>query len=113
MAAAAEQAATNYRSDDARATALSEQLHGEVRDAAAHAQQANDSARAIRQTATTSARAVIAEGGEPHNMVLLVSQMDERLAAMQDQIGHTRQRLQSATQKIQAHGADMAAVRRG
>ncbi|MGY4646656.1 hypothetical protein [Mycobacterium sp. URHB0021] len=111
LAAAAEEAAARYRSDDARATALSDALHSEVRDAVTHAQQANDSARAIRHTATTGARAVIAEGGEPHNMVLLVSQMDDRLAAMQDHIGQTRQRLLAAAQKIQAHGAEMTATR--
>ena len=113
LAAAAEEAAATYRTDDARATALSDALHGRVTDAAAHAQQGNDSARAIRQTASAGARAVIAEGGEPHHVVLLVSQMDDHLAAMQDQIGQTRQQLQAAAHGIAALGADMAATQRG
>lgn len=112
LAAAAEGAAARYRSEDARATALNDALHSEVAEAAAHAQQANDSARAIRHTATTSARAVIAEGDEPHNMVLLVSQMDDRLAAMQEHIALTRQRLEASAQKIAAHGAEMALTQR-
>ena len=111
LAAAAEEAASRYRHDDARAAALNDALHSEVIDAVSHAHQAIDAARTIRKTATTSARAVIAEGGEPHNMVLLVSQMDDRLAAMQDQIGQTRERLQAAAQRIETHGAEMAATR--
>lgn len=112
LASAAEEAAGRYRSDDARATALSEALHGAVNDAATHARQANESARSISQAAATSARAVLAEGPEPHNLVLLVKQMNGRLAAMQEHVDQTRQELQAAAQKIQAHGAEMTATRR-
>ena len=111
LTAAAEEAADRYRSDDARASALSDALHSAVKEAAAHARQANESARTISQSAATGARAVLAEGTEPHNLVLLVSQMDDRLAAMQEHIDQTRQRLLAAAQKIQSHGAEMAATR--
>ncbi len=108
--AAGGEAAGRYRSDDARAVALSDALHSSVAEAVAHAQEANQSAKAISQTAATGARAVLAEGGtDPHNLVLLVSQMDERLAAMQEHIEQTRQRLQASAQRITAHGgADMS-----
>jgi hypothetical protein len=111
LASAAEEAAGRYRSDDARASALSDALDSAVKEAAAHARQANESARTISQAATTGGRAVLAEGTEPHNLVLLVSQMDDRLAAMQEHIDQTRQRLLAAAQKIQSHGAEMAATR--
>ncbi|KDE97200.1 hypothetical protein Y900_028430 [Mycolicibacterium aromaticivorans JS19b1 = JCM 16368] len=108
LASAAGEAAGRYRSDDARAVALSDALHSSVAEAVAHAQEANQSAKAISQTAATGARAVLAEGTDPHNLVLLVSQMDERLAAMQEHIEQTRQRLQASAQRITAHGADMS-----
>lgn len=112
LAAAAGEAAGRYRSDDARAAALSDALHSSVMEAVTHVRQANESARAISQTAATGARAVLAEGSDPRNLVLLVSQMDARLAAMQDHIQQTRQRLQASAQKIRAHGAEMTATRR-
>ncbi|WP_036424913.1 hypothetical protein [Mycolicibacterium vinylchloridicum] len=108
LASAAGEAAARYRSNDARAVALSDALHGSVAEAVRHAQEANESAKAISHTAATGARAVLAEGPDPHNLVLLVSQMDDRLAAMQEHIEQTRQRLQASAQKITAHGADMS-----
>jgi hypothetical protein len=111
LASGTGEAAGRYRSDDARAAALSDALRAAVQDAVAQAQEANESARAISQTAATGARAVLAEGAEPDNLVLLVSHMDDRLAAMQTHIEQTRQRLQVSAQKIEALGADMAATR--
>jgi hypothetical protein len=108
LAAATGEASSRYRRDDARAVALSDALHSTVTEAVTHARQASASARAISHTAATSARAVLAEGSEPHNLVLLVSRMDDRLAAMQDQIAQTRQRLQVSAQKIAAHRAAIA-----
>ena len=77
-------------------------------EAITQARQACESARAISHTAATGARAVLAEGADPHNLVLLVSQMDDRLAAMQDHIRVTRQRLDASAQKIAAHQAEIA-----
>lgn len=111
MAAAAEEAAQHYRADDARAAGLSEALHDAVKQVSAQARQDSASAVAIRQTATTDAQAVASEGAAPHNLVLLVSQMDDRLRAMQEQIDRTRERFEVAAQRIQAHGAEIAAVR--
>lgn len=111
LASGAGEAAGRYRSDDARAAALNDALRSAFQEAVAQAQEANESAWAISQTAATRARSVLAEGTEPHNLVLLVSQMDGRLAAMQSHIEQTRQRLQVSAQKIQALGADMAATR--
>ena len=108
LAAAAGEASTRYRRDDARAVALSDALHSSVMEAVTHAREANVSARAISQTAATGARAVLAEGTDPHNLVLLVSQMDDRLAAMQEHIEQSRQRLPESAQKIAAHRAEMA-----
>lgn len=111
MAAAAEEAAQHYRADDARAAGLSEALHDAVKQVSAQAQQDGAAALAIRQTATTDAHAVTSEGAAPHNLVLLVSQMDDRLRAMQEHIDGTRQRFEVAAQRIQTHGAEIAAVR--
>jgi hypothetical protein len=111
LAAAAEQAAQSYRTDDARAASLSGGLHDVVRQVSAQAQQDGASALAIRQTASAGARAVVGEGSAPHNLVLLVSHMDDRLRAMQEQLDTTRARFETAAQQIQAHGADMAAIR--
>lgn len=108
LAAAAGEAAVRYRRDDARATALSDALHSSVTEAVTHARQGNESARAISHTAATGARAVLAEGTDPHNLVLLVSQMDDRLAAMQEHIERTRQRLSGSAQKIATHTMEMA-----
>ena len=108
LAVATGEASSRYRSDDARAVALSDALHSSVAEAITHAQQANESARAISQTAATGARAVLSEGTDPHNLVLLVSQMDDRLAAMQDHIKVTRERLAASAQKIAAHQAEIA-----
>jgi hypothetical protein len=108
LAAAAGEASSRYRRDDSRAVALSDALHSTVTEAVTHARQASESARAISHTAATSALAVLAEGSEPHNLVLLVSRMDDRLAAMQDQIAQTRQRLQVSAQKIAGHRAAIA-----
>ena len=108
LATATGEASDRYRRDDARAVALSDALHSSVAEAVTHARQANESARAIAQTAATGARAVLAEGSDPHNLVLLVSQMDDRLAAMQDHIKQTRERLHVSAQKIAAHQAEIA-----
>ena len=107
LAAAAGEASGRYRRDDALAVALSDALHDSVKEAITHAHQANESARAISQTAAVGARAVLAEGPDAHNLVLLVSQMDDRLAAMQQHIALTRQRLQGSAQKIAAHAAEI------
>ncbi len=111
LAAAAEQAAQSYRNDDARATGLSDALHDAVKQASDHAQEAGASALAIRHTAATEAQAVTSEGQDPHNLVLLVSQMDDRLRAMQEHIEQARQRFETAAQRIEAHGVEMAAIR--
>lgn len=111
LAAAAEQAAQGYRNDDARAAGLSEALHDAVKQASDQAQQAGESALAIQQTAATEAQAATSEGQDPRNLVLLVSQMDDRLRAMQEHIEHTRQGFETAAQRIEAHGLDMAAIR--
>lgn len=113
LAAAAEQAAQGYHNDDARAAGLSDALHDAVKQASDQAQQACAAALAIRQTALTEAQAVTAEGDDPHNLVLLVSQMDDRLRAMQDHIEDTREGFVAAAQRIEAHGVEMAAIRQG
>lgn len=111
LAEAAEEAAQLYRTDDARVAGLSDALSEAVKQVSAQAQQGGASALAIRQTAATGAQAVTAEGSAPHNLILLVSQMDDRLSAMQEQIDHTRQRFETAAQRIQAHGAEMSTIR--
>jgi hypothetical protein len=108
LAASAGEASSRYLRHDARAVALNDALHSSVAEAITQAQQANESARAISQTAASGARAVLAEGADPHNLVLLVSQMDDRLAAMQDHIKQTRQGLHVSAQKIAAHQAEIA-----
>jgi hypothetical protein len=113
LVAAAEQATQGYHHDDARAAGLSDALHDAVKQASGQAQQAGAAALAIRQTALTEAQAVTAEGHDPHNLVLLVSQMDDRLRAMQDHIEHTREGFAAAAQRIEAHGVEMAAIRQG
>jgi hypothetical protein len=112
LAAATEEATGRYRSGDARAAALCDAVHEAVTEAAAHASRASESARTIAQAAGTRARAVLAEGSEPHNLVLLVRQMDSRLAAMQEHIDQTRQKMHASAQKIGVHAAEMAATRR-
>lgn len=111
MAAAAEDAAARYRSDDARAAALSDAFREAVRDAATVATRAGETAQGIARAAGAQATVALGEGPEPHNLTQLVRQMDGRLAAMQEHIRHTRQQLEASAQQITAHAAEMAALR--
>ena len=111
MAAAAEDAAARYRSDDARAAALSDAFQEAVRDAAAIATRAGETARGIARAAGAQAIVALGERPEPHDLTQLVRKMDGRLAAMQEHIRHTRQQLEVSAQQITARGAEMAALR--
>lgn len=112
LAAAAEDAAARYRSDDGRAAAVSDAFREAVRDAAAVAARAGETAHGIAQAAGAQAAAALGEGSEPHNLTQLVRQMDRRLAAMQEHIRHTREQLEASAQQITAHAAEMGTLRR-
>ncbi|KKE98394.1 hypothetical protein WN67_29495 [Mycolicibacterium obuense] len=111
LAAAAEDAAARYRSDDARAAALSDAFREAVRDAATIATRAGETAQGIARAACAQAEVALGERPEPHNLTQLVRQMDGRLAAMQEHIRYTRQQLEVSAQQINAHAAEMAALR--
>jgi hypothetical protein len=110
LAAGAHSAASSYRTKNARAGAVTADLRGAAGEAAAAARQGAQAAAAIRQTAATDAVAITAATHSPEGVVLLVARMDERLAAMQDQISATRSRLESAAERVASHGQELTGI---
>lgn len=111
LADAVSGAAGDYHSADARASGTSDRLHDVLEEVAAQLRRDAAAASDIRHTAAAGAQAIVGEGQAPHNLVLLVTEMDGRVAAMQEQIELTQQRLAAAAQGIQEQGAQLAVIR--
>ncbi|HTQ19041.1 hypothetical protein [Mycobacterium sp.] len=110
LAEALEAAAAGYRQAGARIVALSEALRQELNDAAVEAQRGRDAAIAIRGSARSQAAAIAPGTEEPDGLGLLVSTMDERLAAMQGELRASRARLQQAAARILRQSQELAEI---
>jgi hypothetical protein len=111
LGGALEGAAAGYRQADARIAALNDALAQAMNEAAAEAQRGRDAAMAIRGSARSQAAAIAPATEEPDGLGLLVSSMDERLAAMQDQLRASRARLLQAAGQIRRSTQELAQVR--
>lgn len=110
LAEATRAAAAEYRSAGKRVTALADAIREATNEAAAEGQRGRAAATVIRATARTRAAAITGVTQTPDGLGLLVSTMDERLAAMQSQIDASRRRLQNAADQIRQHSQELATV---
>lgn len=110
MAGAAEEAAAGYREASARVAALTDAIRDEASTAAVEGQQAGAAANGIRDTARSQAGAITPATHSPEGLALLVSTMDDRLAAMQNHLESTRERMRASAARIGQHSVELAAV---
>jgi hypothetical protein len=106
-------AASGYHDVHSRAGDISAEVRAAATAARVSADEAGGTAAVIRQTAAVQAGAIRPEAGSPEAVVLLVRQMDERLAQMQDHIAASRAALSDAAKQVRAHGQNLTALGRG
>ncbi|MDV3133299.1 hypothetical protein [Mycobacterium sp. 29Ha] len=83
-------AGEDYRANWRGVTALDAQTNGGAADGRAENERGQAGATGVRQTAQSQAAAIAPATGSPAGVKLLVSSMDERLAAMQREIETTK-----------------------
>lgn len=110
LGAALEGVAAGYRQADARISEVSEALWQAMNEAVVEAQRGRDAAMAIRGSARSRAAAIAPATEEPDGLGLLVSTMDERLAAMQGQLRVSRARLLEAAGQIRRHTQELTEI---
>ena len=64
-----------------------------------------------RETARTRAAGITPETDTPEGVTLLVTSMDERLAAMQQHIAAVREQMRANAERIREQAVELAAVR--
>lgn len=103
-------AGQSFDQASARVVALDEALRQTVNDAVAEGRRGAAAAAAIRDGARSDVGAVAPSGQTSDGLGLLVSALDERLAAMQIEISTTRLALQAAAQRLVHTTTELAAV---
>jgi cell wall-associated NlpC family hydrolase len=83
-------AADRYRQQSSAITALDADTAGAAADGNSHRQQGASASTEVRETARAQAAAIAPATGTPGAVKVLVSRMDERLAAMQQQLDTTK-----------------------
>jgi len=105
------QAGAGYRAAGTRIGALEDAIGQAVGEALAEVQRGRQTATAILATARSQAAAVAEAARDPEGLGLLVSGMEERLAAMQAQIRSSRAQMQEAAGRVRRHSAELANIR--
>ena len=111
LAGATERAAAGYQKAGARIAALTSAVDVAANAAAEDGQRARAAAVGIRETARTRAAGITPETDTLEGVTLLVTSMDERLAAMQQHIAAVREQMRANAERIREQAVELAAVR--
>lgn len=106
MATGSGQAGVHYQGAWTRVAGVDADATATAHAAIATAQQGRAGATTVRQTAQTAAAALAPTANTPAGMRLLVSTMDDRMAAMQRQIGATKAQNQALVSRFHGQVAE-------
>lgn len=110
LASAVAQASSGYYDARSRVGDISAEVRAAATAAHVRAREAGGTAAGIRRTAAAHAAALRPEASSPEAVVLLVRQMDEHLAQMQDHIAASRAALSEAAKQVREHAHSLAAL---
>lgn len=110
LASGAARAADEYGRAASRVVEATEATERVLATAAAQAGEAAATAVSIRDSARGQADAIMPAAQAPDGVDMLVSTMEERLAAMQQLVASTREQMRMAAEQLHRHAGQLGAV---